>query len=208
MRTSLASVARLFNAHNFTSILRSTLQWLQNHVKGKTVSQDEGIGRAESMDRPDESSDTAQSSSGEHRTSKKRKLDGTEVTGSRVAISTATGVLGEVYLAILDTLDQLEALIKDPEQSQGFAVEHMKSCLRNSPEDAAHVLGSSFFLANRIILAPQFQKKLPTNNLQKQLADTGYRSCIFPAIDLWKQRSLVAQDSSPASNVHDLRNFD
>ena len=172
------------------------------------MSQEEGSGRAESTDWPEESSDTAQSSSGEHRTSKKRKLDGTEVTASRVVISTATGVLGEVYLAILGTLDQLEALIKDPEQAQGFAVEHMKSSLRNSPEDAAHVLGSSFYLANRIILASQDQKKLPTNSLQKHLADTGYRSCIFPAIDLWKQRSLVAQESSTASNVHDLRNFD
>ena len=208
MRAPLASVARLFNAHHFTSILRSTLQWLQKHVKGKSVSHDEGIGRAQSTDQPEESSDTVQSSSGEHRTSKKRKLDGTEVTASRVAISTATGVLAEVYLAILGTVDQLEALIKDPEQAQGFAVEHMKSSLRHSPEDAAHVLGSSFYLANRIILAPQNQKKLPTNNLQEHLAHVGYRSCIFPAIDLWKQRSLVAQDSSTASNVHDLRNFD
>lgn len=188
-------------------ILRNTLQWLQKHVNGKIVSQDEGIGRAESMDLPEESSDTARSSSDERRTSKKRKLEGTEVTASREAISTATGVLGEVYLAILGTLDQLEALIRDPEHAQGFAVEHMKSSLRSSPEDAAHVLGSSFYLANRIILAPQNQKGLPTNNLQKQLADTGYRSCIFPAIDLWKQRSLTAQNSSTASNVRDLKNL-
>ena len=159
------------------------------------------------MDLPEECSDTARSSSDERRTSKKRKMDGTEVTASREAISTATGVLGEVYLAILGTLDQLGALIRDPEQAQGFAVEHMKSSLRSSPEDAAHVLGSSFYLANRIILAPQNQKGLPTNNLQKQLADTGYRSCIFPAIDLWKQRSLTAQNSSTASNVRDLKNF-
>ena len=188
-------------------ILRSTLQWLQKHANGKTVSRDVAVGRAESLDPSEESSDTMKSSSGERRTSKKRKLDGTEVTASREAISTATGVLGEVYLAVLGTLDQLEALISDPEQAQGFAVEHMKSSLRSSPEDAAHVLGSSFYLANRIILAPQNQNGLPTNKPQKQLADTGYRSCIFPAIDLWKQRSLIAQNSSTASNVHDLKNL-
>ena len=169
-----------------------------------TVSPDVGVENEESWGPPEDSSETLESSSSERRTSKKRKSDGTEVTASEEAVSTATGAFRVLYLAICGTIEQLESLTMDPEQSQGFAAEHMKSSLRVSPENAAHILGSSFYLTNRIIQTPPtywHQKRIFTKELQKLLADTGYRSCILPMVDLWNQRSIIGQPSSISSNV-------
>lgn len=204
VRTPLSSVARLLSAHNFMSVLRKTLLWLQRQVNRVTESPDVGVENEESWDPPEDSSETLESSSSERRTSKKRKSDGTEVTASEEAVSTATGAFRVLCLAICGTIKQLESLTMDPEQSQGFAVEHMKSSLRTSPENAAHILGSSFYLTNRIIQTPQrywHQKRLFTKELHKSLTDTGYRSCILPMIDLWNQRSIIGQPSSISSNV-------
>ncbi len=210
VRTPLTSVARQLNAHQFTSILRNTLQWLQKRVNRVTVSPDLRTGNEDLLDRPEDSSETVESSSSERGTSKKRKRDGTEVTASEAAGSTAIGTFMVLYPAISGTVRQLESLTMDLEQIQGFAVEHMKSSLRSSPEDAAHILGSSFYLMNRIIQAPQrqwHQNKTSTKELQTPFADTGYRVCILPIIDLWNRRSLTGQHSSTSSNVCNTKNF-
>ena len=204
IRTPLTSVARLLCAHQFTSVLRNTLGWLQRQVIRAIVSPDVEFGNEELFDSREGSSDDAGSSSNGPRTSKKRKLDGTEVTASEEAVSTATGAFRVVYLAICGTISQLQTFIIDPEQTHGFAVEHMKSSLRSSPEDAAHILGSSCYLTNRLIQTPQgyfYRKKVFTRELQQLLANTGYSSCIIPAIDLWNQRSHTRQHSSSSGNV-------
>ena len=209
IRIPLTSVARLLIAHQFTSVLRKTLGWLQRQVHRVAVSPDVEFGIQELFDSPEESSDTAESSSGGPRTPKKRKLDGTEVTASREAVSTATGAFRIVYLAICRTVSQLQVLTMGPEQTHGFAVEHMKSSLRSSPEDAAHILGSSFYLTNRLIqTTPGYfhRKKVFTRELQQLLANTGYSSCIIPAIDLWNQRSHARQQSSSSGSVRNLQN--
>lgn len=210
VRTPLTSVARLLSVHTFTTVLRKTLQWLQRQVNRATESPDVGVGNEELWDPPEDSSETIESSSSERRTSKKRKLDGAEVTASEAAVSTATGAFRVLYLAICGTVKQLESLTMDPEQVQGFAVEHMKSSLRTSPENAAHILGSSFYLTNRIIQTPQrhwHQKRIFIKGLQKLLADTGYRSCILPVIDLWNRRSIIGQPSSTSSNVRSPKTY-
>ena len=210
IRTPLTSVARQLNAHQFMSILRHTLQWLQKRVNRATVSPELGTGNEYLLDRPEDSSETVESSSSERGTSKKRKRDATEVTASESGVSTAIGTFMVLYPAISGTVRQLESLITDPIQIQGFAVEHMKSSLRSSPEDAAHILGSSFYLMNRIIQAPQgqwHQKRISTKELQMPFADTCYRACILPVIDLWNRRSLTGQHSSTSSNVCNTENF-
>ena len=204
VRTPLTVLSRLLSAHHFTSALRNTLGWLQKHVNRVEVSPDVGIGNEEMFDQPDDSSDTVASSSDGRRRSKKRKLDGTEIVASEEVIKPATGAFRELYLAICGALRQLQSLAMDPEQTKGFAVEHMKSSLRSSPEDAAQIMGSSFYLTNRLIQTPQrywHQKRVFTKELQKLLADSGYGSCIFPIIGLWNRRFLVGQHSSPTSNV-------
>lgn len=206
VRTPLTGVARLLRTHQFTSVLRKTLRWFQKRVTRVTVSPEVGVGNEDLLDPLEDSSDTVESSSGERRTSRKRKRDGREVIASEEAVSTAAGAFKVLYLAICGTVRQLESLTIDPERTQGYAVEHMKSSLRSSPEDAAHILGSSFYLANRVIQTPQRHcrhKRVFTRELQSLLADTGYRSCILPMIDLWDRRSLVGQHSSASSNVRD-----
>ena len=206
VRTPLTTLARLLCAHHFTSALRNTLGWLQKKVNRVEVSPDVGVGNEEMFDPPDDSSDTVASSSGGRRMSKKRKLDGTEIVTFEEVMNTATSAFRVLYLAMCGALRQLQSLAMDPEQTQGFAVEHMKFSLRSSPEEAAHIMGSSFYLTNRLIQTPQrhrHQKRILTKELQKPLADSGYGSCIVPTIGLWNRRSLVGQHSSPLSNVRD-----
>ena len=206
VRTPLTTLSRLLCAHHFTSALRNTLGWLQNQVNRVEVSPDLGVGNEEMFDLPDDSSDTVAGSSGERRTSRKRKLDGTEIVTSEEVMNTATGAFRVLYLAIFGALRQLQSLAMDYEKTQGFAVEHMKSSLRSSPEEAAHIMGSAFYLTNRLIQTPQrhwHQKRVFTKKLQELSADSGYDSCIFPTISLWNRRSLVGQHSSSSSNVRD-----
>lgn len=209
VRIPLTSVARLLSAHQFTSILRDTLQWLQKHVNRGTLSPGVGVEDEDLADPLEESSETVESSSSERGTSKKRRLDGTEVTASEEAVSTATGAFRVLNLAICGCVRQLESLTMDPEQTQGFAVEHMKSSLRSSAEDAAQILGSSSYLTNCIVQTPQthwHRRRLFTREIQKLLADTGYRSCVLPLIDLWNRRSLIRQRSASSSNVCNQQN--
>lgn len=168
------------------------------------VSPDVGVGNEEMLDPPDDSSDTVGSSSSGLRMSRKRKLDGTEIVTSKEMMNTATGAFRVLYLAICAALRQLQSLAMDSEKTQDFAVEHMKSSLRSCPDEAAQIVGSSFYLTNRLIQTPQrhwHQRRIFTKELQKLLADSGYGSCIFPTIGLWNRRSLVGQHSSPTFNV-------
>ena len=204
VRTPLANVARLLRAYQLLSVLRNTLRWLQDRVDRVTISPGLEAGNEGPLDLLEDSSDTVESSANERGTSKKRELDGAEVTTSEEAVSTTTGAFKVLYLAICGTTRQLESLTRDPEQTQGFAVEHMESSLRSSSEDAAHVLGSSFYLANRIIQTSQkhrHQEKIFISERQKQLADSVYVSCVIPMIGLWNRRSLTVQHSSTSSNV-------
>ena len=206
VRTPLTTLARLLSAHHFTSALRSTLGWLQKQVNRVEVSPDVGVGNEEMFDPPDDSSDTVASSSGGPRMSRKRKLDGTEIVTSEEVMNTAPGAFRVLYLSICGALRQLQSLTMDPEQAKGFAVEHMKISLRSYPEEVAHIMGSSFYLTNRLIQTPQghwHQERIVTKELQKLLADSGYGFCIFPIIGLWNRRSIVGQHSSPLSNVRD-----
>lgn len=206
VRTPLTSVARLFSTHKFLGVLRRTLLWLQQRVTRVTVSLEVGVGNEDLIDSPEDSSDTVEGSPSARRASRKRKRDEKEATASEEAVSIAAGAFRVLYLAICGTVRQLESLMINPGQLQGYAVEHMKSYLRNSPEDAAHILGSSFYLTNRIIQRPQAhcrQKRVYTRELQILLSDTGHRSCILPMIDLWDRRSLLGQHSSNISNVRD-----
>lgn len=209
VRTPCASVARLLSAYQFMSVLRNTLQWLQERVNRTTVFSEVGVVNETSLDSPDDSPDTVESSSSERGTSKKRKIDGTEVPASEETVKIATGAFRVLYSAIFGTIRLLESLTRDPEQIQGFAVEHLKSSLRSSPEDAALILGSSFYLTNHILQRNQRhwqQKRKLTSELQKLLADTGYRSCTLSVIDLWNRRYLAGQHSPISSNVCNPKN--
>ena len=210
LRTPLSSVARNLSAHNFTSVLRNTLGWLQNHIPRSTVSTDVEFGNENPMNPPEDSSDTMKSSSSERETSKKRKLDGIEVVTSEEVGSTAIGGYRVLYLVVCGTVRQLESLTMDPEGIQGFAVEYMKSSLKSSPEDAARILGNSFYLANRIIQTPEGrwrQNRVFTWESHKPLADAGYRSCLEPVIDFWNRRSVIGKHSSTSSNVTNSKDY-
>ena len=170
-----------------------------------TVSLEVGVGNEDLVDSPEDSSDTVEGSSSARRASRKRKRDEKEATASGEAVSTAAGAFKVLYLAICGTVSQLGLLTVDPKQMQGYAVEHMRSCLRNPPEDAAHILGSSVYLTNRVMQTSRYcyQKRVFTRESHMLQANTGYRSCIVPMIDLWDRRSLAGQHSSTISNVRD-----
>ena len=191
VRTPLTKVARLLSAHQFIKSLRKTLGWLQAQVNRVAESSDGGVANEELFE---ESPDSAKSSSSAQRTSKKRKLDGTETVSQEVLFTTIS-TFRVLYLAIFDTVRQLLLLTTDPDRIYGYAVEHMKISLSSSPEDAAHVLGSSFYLTNRLI-----------QESQSVSAITGYKNCLLPAIDLWDHRSLTGQHSNTSSNVRNPQN--
>ena len=142
-RIPLTNTARLLNTFKFTTIVKDTLQWLQQKVdlERETLPPDnnDALAAAES------SSATLEVSPIEApQRSRKRKRDGAPILSSQPS-STASFNIKTLYNAICSTIKEVEALTRDtPDRTRGFAIEYIKATLRSSPEHAAAILGSFF----------------------------------------------------------------
>ena len=203
IRIPLSKTAGILKTYNFITIVRKTLQWYHENVnRGLSVPGQEGGG---SQDTSDASSGMVYSSSSESRTSRKRKRDSNEVPISSSTPSTTTGAVDTLYMIVCATIAQVGTLTKDSDHTQGFAVEHIKSALRSSSQDAALILGSSLYLTNHLLQeANRISERRSSNTFEarKHLENTAYRFCVSSVVELWSTRSLSRQDPNDnESNV-------
>jgi hypothetical protein len=197
MRISISSSARLLKAHGMIGILRETLQGLYNHLPTTTRSENK-----EASELSDSSADTVDNPQSKV-TSKKRKRDGMEITEPQ-SLPTAQDIdVHRTFVAISVLLAQLQSLTIDTENTQDYALEHMKSSLRSKPEDAAKILGSSLYLANDL-LHGTYRGHLRQESNANQLETIACSLCVDSAIGFWSARSDVTQDSydSPTNVSH------
>lgn len=199
MRTSLTNAARLLNAHKFTALLQKIFKWMGGQADPGTLQPNFPLSR----DSTASSSDTIETLATERpKNSKKRKRDDQQAAPSQQSI----GDLGYLFASICSTIVQLQAMINGPTRLRDFAIEHLKSAIKSSPEQAADILGSSMVLASLI-----FDKE---NQSSRNLADSAssedsdkqsqsigpvavvYEACIACTVELWNSCSTLTEESS------------
>lgn len=212
MRTSLTNAARLLNAHKFTALLQKIFKWMGGQADPGTVQPNFPLSR----DSDASSSDTIETSATERpKNSRKRKRDDQQADPSLQS----TGDLGYLFASICSTIVQLQAMVNGPTRLRDFAIEHLKSAIRSSPEQAADILGSSMVLAGLI-----FDKE---NQSSRNLADSAssedsdkqsqgigpvavvFEACIGCIVELWNSCSTSTEESAFHSKcvsalLHDL----
>lgn len=212
MRTSLTNAARLLNAHKFTALLQKTFKWMREQADRGTVQPNFPL----FWDPAASSSDTIEISATERPTnSRKRKRDDPQSGPLQKSI----GDLGFLFASICSTIVKLQAMINGPIRLRDFAIEHLKSAIRSSPEQAADILGSSMVLASLI-----FDKE---NQSSRNLADSAssedpdkqsqsigpvavvHEACIACIVEIWNSCSTSTEESSFQSKYvsalrHDL----
>jgi len=194
IRTPLTNAARLLKEHKFIKTLKETFHWLHENFNQEQLSsypQDSARSKSSESGRG-----SGSSSSDEQTTGRKHKRDGTEISLHRESDGPVV-VLDTLFVAICGVVRQLENFIIDPGHVHKYAAEHMRAALKSSPEETAIMLGSSMYLVNHILQAPnrsrRRNRKTSTWASQKSLEDTVYKSCISSMIEFW---SLFSQ------NVH------
>lgn len=208
IRTPLTTAARLLSAHKFTASLQKIFKW----IRGQT---DHGTGQTNfplSWDPAASSSETIEASTRTRPTkSRKRKRDDQQSGPLQKSIED----LGFLFASICSTIEKLQAIIKGPTGPRDFAVEHLKSAMRSSPEQAADILGSSMVLAS-LIFDDEHQ---PTRKLGDSASSEDsdkqnqsirevsvYEACIACMVEIWNSCSATAEDSSSRSeHVSNLR---
>jgi hypothetical protein len=76
-------------------------------------------------------------------------------------------------------------------------VEHIKSAVRSSPQDAAQILGISLYLTNHLLQKPNRASERDwstTSIAQDQIRNTACRFYVSSAVELWSTRSSSRQD--------------
>lgn len=189
IRTPLATAARLLKEFKFINTLKETFHWLHgNSDRDQIPASPQDGTRSESSP---SGSETESSNSDEQTSARKRKIDGTEIVPHRESDG-PTLALDTLYAAMCAVVKLLKDFIIDPEHVLGYAAEHMRAALKSSPEEAAIILGSSIYLANRIVQSPNrshHQKRSSsTRGSQKRLEETAFGSCISPMIEFWNLR--------------------
>lgn len=142
LRIPLTTVARLLSAHNFVATAQSTLQWLaeQCHILHESFSSGDGSRGSVTSFVLD-----GRSPLNVLHPSKKRKRD----EGMPAATLRVPKDIRYLYTAISSNLIQLQDITKD--ESQGYAVEHLKAALRSPPEDAAAILACAAAIAGFLL---------------------------------------------------------
>lgn len=189
IRTTLATAARLLKEFKFINTLKETFHWLQENFDRDRLpsSPQDGTG----SDSSQSGSETESSTSDEQTSARKRKIDGNEIVPHRESDGPDLA-LDTLYAAICTVVKQLKDFIIDPEDVLGYAAEHMRAALKSSPEEAAVILGSSIYLANRILQTPnrnhRRNRRSSTRSSPKTLEETAFESCISPMIEFWNLR--------------------
>ena len=199
MRIYPSKTASLLKDNKFISLVCNTLQWLyQNHDEGLSQPLSE---EDESMEISSEDGDAI---AGSARTSKKRRRDGTEISPSQRATTSALGTIDNVFLALCTAVGQLVALTKDSAQAKSLTAEHMKSALKSDREEAARILGTALFLTNYLLQKPNRtsdRTKLAAFEGKEHLEATAYWFCVANIVDLWNFRSLTRHIASDNDNT-------
>lgn len=199
MRTSLTNAARLLNAHKFTALLQKIFKWMGGQPDPGTIQPNFPLSR----DSAASSSDTIEASATERpKNSRKRKRDDPQSDPFQQSF----GDLGYLFASICSTIVKLQAMINGPTRLRDFAIEHLKSAIRNSPEQAAEILGSSMVLGSLI-----FDKEIRSS---RNLADSAssedpdtqsqsigpvavvYEACFACIVELWNSCSTSTEESS------------
>lgn len=212
MRTSLTNAARLLNAHKFTALLQKIFKWMGGQVDPGTVVPNFPLSR----DSAASSSDTIETSATERpKNSRKRKRDDPQADPFQQSI----GDLGYLFASICSTIVKLQAMINGPTRLRGFAIEHLKSAIRSSPEQAADILGSSMVLASLIFGKGNHSSRNLADSVSfedpdKQSQSIGpvavvYEACIACIVEVWNSCSISTEESSFQSKYvsalrHDL----
>lgn len=201
MCTPLTNVARLLSAHKFTASLQKIFKWMRGQA-------DRGTGQPNSplsWDPAASSSETIEASTTKRPTkSRKRKRDDPQ-SG---LLQSSVEDLGFLFASICSTIEKLHAIIKGPTGPRDFAIEHLKSAMRSSPEQAADILGSSMVLTS-LIFDDEHQ---PTRSLgdsassedsdkqSQSIRDAAVlEACIACIVEIWNSCKATAEDSSSQS---------
>lgn len=212
MRTPLTNAARLLNAHKFTALLQKIFKWMRGQADRGTVQPSFPL----SWDPAASSSDTAEASATERPTnSRKRKRDDPQ-SGP---IQKSFGDLGFLFASICSTIVKLQAIINGPTRLRDFSIEHLKSAIRTSPQQAADIVGSSMVLASLIFdeenqnsrnLADSASSEDPDKQSQSiEPVAVVHEACIACIVEIWNSCSTSTEDSSFQSKCvstlrHDL----
>lgn len=120
----------------------------------------------------------------------------------------STEDLGFLFASICSTIEKLQATIKGPKAPRDYAIEHLKSAMRSSPEQAADVLGSSMVLASLIFDGEhQTTRKLrdsasdeDSDKLNQSIRKFAlHEACIACIVEIWNSCSATAEHSSSQS---------
>lgn len=211
MRTSLTNAARLLNAHKFTVLLQKIFKWMRGQADCGTAQPNFPL----SWDPAASSSDTIETSANERPTnSRKRKRDDPQ-SGS---LQKSIGDLGFLFTSICSTIVKLQAMINGPTRLRDFAIEHLKSAIRSSSEQAADILGSSMVLASLIFdkenqssrnLADSASSEDPDKQSQSIGPVAGvHEACIACIVEIWNSCLTSTEESSFQSKyVSALRHY-
>lgn len=211
MRTPLTNAARLLSAHKFTALLQKIFKWM----RGKA---DCGTGQSNSLlswDPAASSSDTIEASANEKQiNSRKRKRDDPRSGPLQKSI----GDLGFLFASICSTIVKLQAIINGPTRFRDFAIEHLKSAIRSSPEQAADILGSSMVLASLIFDEQSQTSRNPAKSASSEDSDEQgqsigpvaavHEACIACIVEIWNSCSASTEDSSFQSKCVSLLRHD
>lgn len=116
--------------------------------------------------------------------------------------------LGFLFASICSTIEKLQTIIKGPTGPRDFAIEHLKSAMRSSPEQAADILGSSMVLANLIFddehqstrsLGHSASPEDPDKQSQSIRDAAVHEACIACILEIWNSCTATAEDSSSQS---------
>lgn len=182
-RVSISNSARLLKAHKLVGIICKTFQGLYNHIHLPGDQEND-----ENSESSDVSSNTIKSSTSKTRISKKRKRDGTEITGCQPLPNLEILDVHKIFVAICGLLAHLQFLIADRDHKLGYAIEHMKSSLKTEPEEAASILGNALYLVDDVLQAP-YRCTAQRETSPKKPDLMACKLCIFAAIEFWESRS-------------------
>ncbi|KAL2038147.1 hypothetical protein N7G274_009095 [Stereocaulon virgatum] len=195
VRLPLSKTASLLKTYDFITIVRNTLQWFYESVN-RRLSAPNGEERG-SLHSSANSSGTVSSSSSQLGTSRKRKRDGTEISISTPIPIDESGAVDALFMAVCATIAQVWSFTEDSDHDRGFTVEHIKSALRSSPQDAAQILGTSLYLTSHLLRKPNrasergWSTTYMPQNYDKR---TACRFYVSSAVKLWSTRSSSRQD--------------
>lgn len=200
LRTSISNSARLFKAHGLVGILREIFQGLYDNRPMTMETDDE-----EASQQSENDSDTIGSSHSETRTSKKRRRDGTEIEESQSFPNIKVSAVHRTFVSVCIFLTQLQSFTTGIENTQNYAVEHMKSSLKSTPQDAAKILGNCLYLVNEILHAT-YRDHSCRYSKAKQLKKIACNLCLSSAVGFWNARSNDTHDfhHSPTNVSHSI----